>query len=33
MSEIVEGSKAWHVQRKNRITGTRVASAEKENIW
>ena len=33
MSDIAQGSKAWHEQRTNRITGTRVASAAKENIW
>ena len=33
MSDIVQGSQAWHDQRTNRITGTRFAGAVKEHIW
>ncbi len=30
---IQQGSAAWHEQRKNRITGTRISKAAKEDIW
>tara|TARA_R110002153_G_scaffold2110_4_gene10291 strand:+ start:490 stop:1437 length:948 start_codon:yes stop_codon:yes gene_type:complete len=30
---IEQGSQAWHDQRTNRLTGTRIAKAAKEDIW